>query len=78
MLAALLGGCLAPVGGWARVEQDGLLHLSGVVLDGSGIRRIAAENSGQPDAAVELGRRVADELLAQGAAELIRGTRESV
>ena len=77
MLAALCGGCLAPVGGWGRVEQDGRLHLSGVVLSGNGARRLAAESYAPPDAAVELGRRVADELLAQGAAELIWGVRES-
>jgi hydroxymethylbilane synthase len=77
MLAALCGGCLAPVGGWGRVEQDGLLHLSGVVLNGDGTQRIFAQGSDQLDAALELGRRVADELLTQGAAELIRGTRQS-
>ena len=77
MLAALCGGCLAPVGGLGRVEEDGLLHLSGVVLRGDGKQRIFAESSAPPDAAEDLGRYVAVELLARGAAELIRSTRES-
>lgn len=75
MLAALLGGCLAPVGGLGRVEPDGLMHLSGVVLSSDGMQRVFAESSAQSDAAEDLGRFVAMELLAQGAAELIRKSR---
>lgn len=74
MLAALRGGCLAPVGAWARLES-GQLRLSGVVLSGDGSRRVAAEAASNLDAATELGRRVADELLKQGAAELIAAAR---
>ncbi|HEX7450056.1 MAG TPA: hydroxymethylbilane synthase [Pirellulales bacterium] len=74
MLAALRGGCLAPVGAWARVES-GQLRLSGVVLSGDGSRRIVAEAASDVGAAHDLGRRVADELLKQGAAELIAAAR---
>jgi len=74
LLAALRGGCLAPVGAWGRVI-DGRLQLDAVVLSGDGRRKIAADTAGVPDDAAALGRQVADALLAQGAAELIREQR---
>lgn len=76
MLAALRGGCLAPVGAWGRVEA-GRLRLSGVVLGGDGRRRLAAEAEGEPGQAAELGRAIAADLLRQGAAELIQSARET-
>lgn len=75
MLAALLGGCLAPVGGWARVEPDGRMLLEGVVVGGDGQRRIFAARSGNPAFADGLGKGVAHDLLSQGAAELIQQSR---
>ncbi|HEV3023248.1 MAG TPA: hydroxymethylbilane synthase [Pirellulales bacterium] len=74
MLAALRGGCLAPVGGWGRIA-DGQLHLSGVVLSADGSRRIFAELAGSPAEPVALGQSVAAELFTQGARELIEGAR---
>ena len=80
MLNALAGGCLAPVAGWARVEAEGTLRLSGVVLssDGrqrlSGDRKMPANQSGFAGAE-DLGRQVASDLAAQGAAELIHAAR---
>jgi hydroxymethylbilane synthase len=76
LLAHLRGGCLAPIGGWGRIEQ-GALHLSAVVLSPDGARRLDAHESTSVDltAAVALGRRVAEALLAQGAAELIAAAR---
>ena len=75
MLRALSGGCLAPVAGWGRVEQDGTLHLTGVVLSADGQQRLAAEHTGAAETADALGRQVAAALLAEGAAELIRAAR---
>jgi hydroxymethylbilane synthase len=75
LLAALRGGCLAPVGAWGRIEADGQLHLAAVVLSGDGHSRLHVELSAPPADAVELGRRAAEELLAQGAAELIQAAR---
>ncbi|HEX5443887.1 MAG TPA: hydroxymethylbilane synthase [Pirellulales bacterium] len=74
MLAALRGGCLAPVGAWGRTEA-GRLRLSGVVLSGDGSRRVAAESSGSPESAIALGETVAGDLLKQGAAEWIAAAR---
>jgi hydroxymethylbilane synthase len=70
MLAALHGGCLAPVAAWGRVENNRLM-LTGRVLSADGRRKIeVSEDSDLPDA-IDLGRRVAEKLLQQGAAELI-------
>ena len=74
MLAALRGGCLAPVGGWGRVIED-RLHLSGVVLSADGTRRVFAELTGGVTDPVALGQAVAAELFSQGAGELIEGAR---
>ena len=82
LLAQLRGGCLAPVGAWARLE-GGRLHLSAVVLSADGTRRLDASDFTQGSDlrdAEQLGVRVADTLLDQGAAELIaasRGNHES-
>jgi hydroxymethylbilane synthase len=75
-LDAVRGGCLAPIGAHGRVEGDGLLHLDAVVLSRDGGQRIEAMHAGPPNAAVEIGWRVADDMLRQGAAELIRQSRE--
>jgi hydroxymethylbilane synthase len=77
MLAALEGGCLAPVAAYA--QQDGKrMTLTGRVLSADGTRKIESTLSAPCATAAhsrELGRRVAEELLAQGAAELIRAAR---
>jgi hydroxymethylbilane synthase len=75
MLAALRGGCLAPVGAWGRFEEDHLT-LTGRVLSGDGREKIEAVDSAPVSEAEALGRRVAEVLLAQGAGELIRSSRE--
>jgi hydroxymethylbilane synthase len=74
MLAALRGGCLAPVGGWARQEGN-QLKLSAVVLAADGGQRCDVEATDHLDNAVELGQRVAAQLLAQGAGDLIAASR---
>jgi len=75
MLATLLGGCLAPVGAWGRVEDDGRLHLSACVLSADGQRRLAVDLLGNAADAEALGRQAAEKLLASGAAELIEESR---
>ncbi|MGH7853820.1 MAG: hydroxymethylbilane synthase, partial [Candidatus Binatia bacterium] len=47
------------------------LKLTGVVASPDGSRLCRSELSGHVDAAAELGRRLAEELLKQGAAELL-------
>lgn len=78
LLAALEAGCSAPVGAMAEVAEgdDGPeLSLRGSVtaIDGSDAVRLSA--TGPVSGAIEVGRRLAADLLAEGAAELM-GARE--
>ena len=75
LLATLRGGCLAPIGAWATLEFDGKLQLTAVALDRHGVKRLEATGSAQPDKASELGREVAQRLIAQGALELLAQSR---
>jgi len=74
LLAGLRAGCLAPVGAWARMI-DGQLVLEAAVLSIDGRQRLAATRQGSPADAAALGKDAADELIAAGAAELIRDAR---
>jgi len=74
MLAALRGGCLAPVGARAWID-DRSLRLDGVVLSRDGTQRIAASASALPAEAKSLGEQVAQQLLEQGAENLIAQAR---
>lgn len=85
MLRALRAGCLAPVGAFAEIVEE-RLQLQGVVLSGTGDQRVDAESevvlaqlseSQQVDAADELGRAVAKNLIAQGATGLIAEARDA-
>ena len=70
MNATLAGGCQAPVAGYA-VLHNGLLELRGLVgwPDGTGIVR--DQLSGPVDAAEDLGRQLAERLLADGARPIL-------
>ena len=74
LLATLRGGCLAPVGGWARLEGE-QLRLEGVVLSLDGRERLYAAATAAPQDAIALGERVAAELRAAGAERLIERIR---
>jgi hydroxymethylbilane synthase len=74
VLAALHGGCSAPIAAWGRVEE-GELHVDGLVADVEGRRMLRATAAGKVSDADRLGRRVADELRRQGAIELIESAR---
>lgn len=75
MLAALQGGCLAPIAAWGRNEA-GRLVLTGRVLDRGGGERLDATLESDPAEAALLGRRVAQVLIEQGAAALIHTARQ--
>jgi hydroxymethylbilane synthase len=68
LLAELHGGCLVPLGAWARVE-GGTIRLDAAVLDPEGRRRLDAEARGEDAEAV--GRDAARRLLDEGAGELL-------
>lgn len=75
LLAELRGGCLAPVAAWARAAGEGQLRLQAVVIGVDGRQRLAVDLLAEATAAVALGRRAAEQLLAQGAAALIAAAR---
>jgi hydroxymethylbilane synthase len=74
MLSALHGGCMAPIAAWGRVE-NAALTLSGRVLCSNGSGQVEATLIAACQEAESLGRRVAEALLAQGAAAWIEAAR---
>ncbi|HEY2881927.1 MAG TPA: hydroxymethylbilane synthase [Pirellulales bacterium] len=75
LLATLRGGCLAPVGAWAREHDDGRMRLSAVVLSRDGASRLNADALGNVADAEVLGRQAAEKLLGEGADQLIQDSR---
>jgi hydroxymethylbilane synthase len=76
LLAHLEAGCSAPVGALAEVaegEDGDELWLRGLVAapDGSAVVRLSL--TGHPSDAAEIGTRLAENLLSEGAAELVPG-----
>jgi len=73
-LAGLGSGCSLPVGAHARVDnaaQPSFLSLAGVVLNRQGTERLAADMTGPVGKAWELGERLAELLVGQGAMNLL-------
>jgi hydroxymethylbilane synthase len=70
LLRALGGGCRVPIGVYSRVQQD-TLRLRGAVLSPDGKSRLEAEGAATPDESEALGNFVAQELLSQGAQQLL-------
>ena len=77
-LAGLGGGCQVPIGAWGRVE-NGQLALDVAVLSPDGMQRMWEKDSGPPEEAEAIGKRIAQKLRESGAAALLdresRGTR---
>lgn len=74
VLADLEAGCAAPVGALAEVVEGeaGLeLWIRAVALSPDGVTSVRRSASGSPDDAIGVGRKLAGEMLAEGAMELI-------
>jgi hydroxymethylbilane synthase len=69
--AYLEGGCQVPIAGYATLN-DGKISIEGRVGSVDGQVLLKAEFSAQPEEAVKLGEQLAQELLAQGAGELLK------
>jgi hydroxymethylbilane synthase len=72
LLRSLGGGCQVPIGA-AGVVRDGVLTLRGVVLRPDGRQRVEGQTAGPAGEAEDLGRKLAEDLLGRGAAELLSG-----
>jgi hydroxymethylbilane synthase len=75
LLAALEAGCTAPVGAYADVAEDGFwepeVYLRAAVVADDGTRGVRMSITGPAADAEVLGRRLAADLLADGAADLM-------
>lgn len=76
MNAELNGGCQAPVAGYAEIENN-VLTLRGLVASTDGKIIYRAQHSGAPELAEEIGLRVAADLIAQGARQILDAWRNS-
>ncbi len=71
-LNGLGGGCAVPVAAWADISsQTSDISLTGLVSSPDGKKEVRV--SGEGNDAVELGKRLAEEALAQGAARILNG-----
>ena len=69
-MAYIGGGCSAPIGAHARIS-DATITLAVVVSDPSGVNLIRHRESAPASDAVELGKRVAERVIADGARDLL-------
>lgn len=72
----LNGGCQVPIAGFAQIEGD-QLSMKGLVGKPDGSTMLYSEKSGPVDTAEAIGEEIADELLSQGAGEILEGLRQS-
>ncbi len=72
-LRALGGGCQVPIGAFARPAdgEPGILEMSGMVAEPDGSVLLKATGRGPADDAILLGTRLAQDLIARGAGEIL-------
>ena len=81
LLRTLEGGCQVPIGAYARIETTGkrrLLHIDAMVASLDGTTVVRGRTHGFPSGAGEIGRALAETLLAGGAERILREIRSSV
>lgn len=71
MNARLNGGCQVPIGGFAELH-NGQITMRGLVGNPDGSVLYRAASAGPADQAAEIGTRIADDLLAQGADKILQ------
>jgi hydroxymethylbilane synthase len=71
MNARLRGGCQVPIAGYAELEH-GVILLRGLVGRPDGSEVVRGDVSGRPEDAEELGRVLAEDLLARGAGDILK------
>lgn len=74
LLRRLEGGCQVPIGAFGRIESNSLL-LDAIVSSLDGRRVVRGKIHGSPADAETLGRKLAEQLLAAGANEILRTIR---
>ena len=71
LLAGLDGGCQVPIAGYACLRDETTLHLKAMVAGIDGSRILRLEKSGPNDIPRDLGLQLAEELLANGARDIL-------
>jgi hydroxymethylbilane synthase len=74
-LARLDGNCKVPIGAYAQLESGKML-LTGMVGRTDGTKLIREQLTGELDQATELGNKLADKLIKQGAKDILAEARE--
>jgi hydroxymethylbilane synthase len=77
VVAALGGGCQTPVGALATVGPGDALEIAGIVVALDGSEAVHGRLSGPRAMAAELGRRLGEQLLADGGAEILAGAKRA-
>ena len=75
VIEALGGGCQTPVGALATLAPDDTLEVAAIVIALDGSEAIHGRLSGPRAAAADLGRRLGEQLLGDGAAEILAQAR---
>ena len=75
MNTRLNGGCQVPIAGYSEIEGDSI-HLRGLVGSVDGVQMLTAEGSAHINEAEALGIKIAEDLLAQGAEEILATIRD--
>lgn len=71
-MGSLLGsGCQSPIAGLAHINADGSLTLQGMVGSIDGLHILKASASGKPKDRIDIGKKVAAQLLAKGAQAIL-------
>lgn len=70
-LRRLQGSCQVPIGGIARIKGQNTLQLSGLVSDLEGNNIISSQGEDYPENALELGTRIAEDVLNKGAQRIL-------
>lgn len=77
LVERLGGGCQTPVGALATPSNDGMLELTAIVVALDGSRAVRAAGRGAAAGAASLGVRVADQLIADGAGDILEQARRA-
>jgi hydroxymethylbilane synthase len=77
LVEALGGGCQTPVGALASMIESDELELVAAVVSLDGARSVQANGRAARAEAVELGKRVAAELVDKGAADILAESRRA-
>jgi len=72
------GGCQMPIGAFAQIVDSAELSIVAIVVSADGSHAVRADVRGSIDAPEDVGRRAADELLANGADDILADARRAL